>query len=206
MMERTQSQIDASRRNGALSHGPATLEGKQKSSRNSLRHGFRSAPSEPPAHDPNRHVFEKLRALYFRRFTPRTPEEHTLVDMAVHCAFQLARIHQAERAMPLEFDPNTIVMLDRFGRYRASFERTFLKVIKELDQMQSKRTGDRAEKATPDTGRGRACPAHATLAAAASAGALPNEPAVTPIAASPAVPERPESPQPALASPPTGPR
>ena len=47
-ISRSPAQQEASRRNGALSHGPVTDHGKPRSSQNPLRHGLRSQRLFPP--------------------------------------------------------------------------------------------------------------------------------------------------------------
>ena len=74
----TERQSESARINGAKSHGPISAEGKEKSSRNSLRHGCTATNTlllacEDPG-DLDR-MLEKYNAMY----KPTTLEEHDLV-------------------------------------------------------------------------------------------------------------------------------
>ena len=74
----TERQSESARINGAKSHGPISAEGKEKSSRNSLRHGCTASHTlllacEDPG-DLDR-MLEKYNAMY----KPTTLEEHDLV-------------------------------------------------------------------------------------------------------------------------------
>jgi len=78
-MQRTQKQVDASRRNGALSHGPTTPEGKLRSSLNSFTHGLDAAyPITLTAE--SKEAFADLRRRYHNHFAPATIVESQLVD------------------------------------------------------------------------------------------------------------------------------
>ena len=50
----TQEQIDANRRNGGLSNGPKTAEGKAASSKNAIKHGLLSDEALLPGEDEDR--------------------------------------------------------------------------------------------------------------------------------------------------------
>ena len=77
----SQRRIDASRANGARSHGPATPEGKQRSAMNAIRHGLLSQTVVLDGEDPE--AFTTLLAAYVERFQPADRVELALVeDMA----------------------------------------------------------------------------------------------------------------------------
>jgi hypothetical protein len=79
--ERTEAQQQASRQNGALSHGPVTEEGKAISSRNALHHGLFADTILIPGESPE--AFQRLLASQILEFEPQTPNELMLVEAMV---------------------------------------------------------------------------------------------------------------------------
>jgi hypothetical protein len=79
--ERSEAQKEASRLNGAQSHGPVTEEGKAISSRNSLRHGLVANTIFIPGEAPEE--FQCLLAGQVLEFEPRTHNELMLVEAMV---------------------------------------------------------------------------------------------------------------------------
>ncbi len=81
-MFRTESQRNASRENGAKSHGPVTPEGKERSSRNAARHGlFSDSVLLQPE---NRAAWNQLAEDLVARFNPADNVELAIIhDMAV---------------------------------------------------------------------------------------------------------------------------
>jgi hypothetical protein len=85
----TKAQIEAARRNGALSHGPTSPEGKAISSRNAISHGFTArhlhlSPDEQAS-------FDAHRAIYYEEFLPQTAYHRHLTDQCATASWQLAR-------------------------------------------------------------------------------------------------------------------
>jgi hypothetical protein len=139
-MARTVAQIDASRRNGAKSRGPVTAAGRLNSSRNALKHGFRAAETENTIEEHNREEYEKLRRAYLEEYRPQGPTESTLLDVVIHAAWQLYRIREKEARSPIEFGVlGSFGPSERLARYRASFERSMFKAMKELAAVQEER-------------------------------------------------------------------
>jgi hypothetical protein len=90
----TDKQREASRINGAKSRGPVSVEGRARSSRNSLRHGFCSSvvvlPHEDQAH------FEQLRDSYIDDFQPANQSQLDLVETMVAAQWRLNRFLEVE--------------------------------------------------------------------------------------------------------------
>jgi hypothetical protein len=89
---------DTARANGAKSRGPKTAEGREKSSRNSLRHGFTSLNTVLLAcEDPD--AFQQLLAEYISTYRPETAAEKDLVEEMVAARWRIRRIWTAETAL-----------------------------------------------------------------------------------------------------------
>ncbi len=79
--ERSEAQKEASRLNGAQSHGPVTEEGKAISARNALRHGLVANTILIPGESAEE--FRRLLAGQIVEFEPQTPNELMLVEAMV---------------------------------------------------------------------------------------------------------------------------
>ncbi len=84
----------ASRRNGAMSQGPKTDEGKQISSQNSLRHGLFSETIK--FDDDEMALVRTLRVDLFKRQLPGSPLERNVVESMVNVRVKLCRLDKLE--------------------------------------------------------------------------------------------------------------
>jgi hypothetical protein len=86
---RTPAQIEASRLNGAKSHGPTTPEGKQRSSQNAVKHGLtaRTVVLCAESHE----LFEQLEQDYIDSLQPSTILELHLVQRIAVAEWRLRR-------------------------------------------------------------------------------------------------------------------
>jgi hypothetical protein len=90
----TQEQIEANRRNGKLSKGPTTKEGKAISAKNARQHGLLSCEVLLPTEDAARfcEVAQRLR----EELGPQTELESMLVDRIIGTIWRLQRISKIE--------------------------------------------------------------------------------------------------------------
>ena len=88
---RTPAQIEASRRNGARSHGPKTPEGKAISSMNALRHGMTAKALLLTNEDPEAYI--QLANAYYEKFQPADDVERDLVDEMVIAKWRQRRAY-----------------------------------------------------------------------------------------------------------------
>src|SRR5688572_32553336 len=94
----TEAKRNANRRNATKSTGPRTTEGKARSSRNALKHGFcASASSLTPLED--RHAYESYTRSIIDSVHPATAMEEDLAQRIADLSWRLRRIPDAESAL-----------------------------------------------------------------------------------------------------------
>ncbi len=147
--------ITASKRNGRLSRGPATSEGRQASARNSLRHGLLAQTivlddESQPFFDELLHEFtlehqpstpsacalvQKLTTAYWRQMRSWSIEK-SIVDeeMALHDSDCPPAV-RAARAFRGLADQSRV--LDLIHRYETSFDRQFNRALDQLVSLPS---------------------------------------------------------------------
>ncbi len=111
----SQLRSDTARANGAKSRGPKTAETKEKSSRNSLRHGF-TARNIILLECESGDEFQKMEDDFAATYQPATPAEQDLVDEMVIARWRINRIRTIE----------TVIMDCEMVRKKAEIEKTFL--------------------------------------------------------------------------------
>ena len=100
---RTQKQIEASRRNGARSKGPVTVEGRARSSRNAITHGLSSRAVVLRSEDQEQ--FDRLPGSYMDYWCPASQIEADLVHDIVAARWRLSRVPAIETAaLDVEMD------------------------------------------------------------------------------------------------------
>ena len=92
----SQRRIDASRANGAISHGPVTPEGKLICSQNATRHGLtaNTVVVTNESHD----KFEALMQNYIEELRPASPIQMDLVEQMSVAKWRQRRVWSAETA------------------------------------------------------------------------------------------------------------
>jgi hypothetical protein len=93
---RTESQIEASRANGAKSRGPVTAEGKHNSSRNAIKHGLLAETVVLKGELEER--FIEVLADLEQELQPETPIECTLVEKMAVARWRQRRLWGMEKA------------------------------------------------------------------------------------------------------------
>ena len=89
---------ETSRANGAKSHGPKTPEGREKSSRNSLKHGF-TAKSTIVLECENKEQFQEMLGYYKITYQPGSGVEEDLVTDMVACRWRMQRLRAIETSL-----------------------------------------------------------------------------------------------------------
>ena len=90
----TRSKSETARNNGAKSHGPATPEGRTKSSQNSTTHGLTAKSIVLPGE--SKEEYQLLFDAYIEQFDPQGLVEMELVETMTAARWRLRRLNQIE--------------------------------------------------------------------------------------------------------------
>ena len=156
---------DTARTNGAKSHGPATPEGRAKSSQNRTSHGLTAKSIVLPGE--SNEEYQLLFAGYIEQFAPQGVVETELVETMAAARWRLRRLNQIEtnllstelvrRAEAIDAEFNDMEDGDRLAwvfqkladhgqtlallvRYEATITRSYDRAFKQLRTLQSDRT------------------------------------------------------------------
>jgi len=143
--------IEANRLNPQT--GPRSIEGKAASSMNALKTGIYAESAV--IRGESAAVLQQLAAEYHERFSPATPEERFLVDTLVHDEWLLRRFRRIEAQLFLYemedyLEDEEVELARAFHAYAPTFarlqrriseaERSYLRVLKELERLRATRT------------------------------------------------------------------
>ena len=113
----TLKQIEAARRNGALSRGPVSAEGRARSAHNSLKHGLTSKKMFVLDNE-KEDVFHHIIALVRADHAPETALEEEICMAIAHAHWRLRRLWVTECAMfDRQMDSGEPGLRDAFNRY-----------------------------------------------------------------------------------------
>ena len=137
------------RANSQHSTGPRTEAGKQRSSRNALRHGLCAASPVLPSED--RTAYEQHLREFFGEYQPATPTERHLVQELADTSWRLNRIPMLEAELLTEADKlrvrrdamvlisDTTRILATLGLHGQRLSRQFSKTLRDLCALQAER-------------------------------------------------------------------
>jgi hypothetical protein len=131
----SEKQIAANRRNAQLSTGPKTEEGKAVSSRNALKHGFRShyflQPYQGTEH------YDSLLADLFAEHQPQTVTEQAYVERIAIAMFRLVMI---ERSVAIQVGYNSSMKtMQPYWEQIEKLERSVDRSVNQLRKLQKDR-------------------------------------------------------------------
>jgi hypothetical protein len=137
----TKAQIAANRANSKKSTGPTTPEGKAKSARNAITHGFAASTHFLDGEDPE--DFYGLMHSLVHEFQPATTMEQILVEKIVHNQWLSLRAirlqNDALRYRMESYTGETPHDLGLLIRYQTAADRAFHKAHAELVKVQKER-------------------------------------------------------------------
>jgi hypothetical protein len=125
---------------GNGSTGPRTAAGKQRSSRNALRHGLAATDIYVAEHE--QEEFDAFKSDLLREIQPIGPTQMILFNALLLASWNQLRIARMEselldRGPEALKDPETRKALELLNRYQARHERSFYRARKEIEQLQT---------------------------------------------------------------------
>jgi hypothetical protein len=134
-----QRRAATNRANSQHSTGPRTEPGKQRSSRNALRHGLTAQTAVLPTEDPA--TYQRHIQQFLDEYQPATATETQLVHEIANTAWRQNRIPLLEAELFSQNpSPQTLIpMLATLGLHGSRLSRQFQKAIDQLREIQDER-------------------------------------------------------------------
>ena len=107
------SRVEANRQNARKSTGPRTVEGKQRSSLNALRHGLASVSILAPRRGEDAWEFSLLRTALMEQYQPANITEAQLVELVASTFIRVRRSEAIDTAL---MDGSMAAIQNRNGR------------------------------------------------------------------------------------------
>jgi hypothetical protein len=127
----------ANERNAQKSTGPATAEGRDRSSRNATTHGLASREALLASEDAE--AFQLHMESFLHNYRPKSDAEKFYVIQMAEAAWRLRRVRKFESAaLDSSTDPSsdeTVNKLIKLSRYEAAIERTYYRALRELKDL-----------------------------------------------------------------------
>lgn len=116
----SEKQLEANRTNGAKSTGPTSLDGKDRSKMNAVKHGLTSRPGLITEGDGRESIedYEHLRTSLVEEFAPETLYDAIRVDHIADLSWRAQRAQRAELAV-LRGPRNAVSLRARMARTQA---------------------------------------------------------------------------------------
>src|SRR5215472_6263055 len=130
---------EANRRNAQLSTGPKTVEGKTRSSQNSITHAIFVTKFLDRATPETVAEIEELAAGLRDYYKPQGIVEEILVQKIVVETARYGRVLGLEQPEPGATRPYLLHCLDKVMRYTTSTSRAMYRAIEELERLQAAR-------------------------------------------------------------------
>jgi hypothetical protein len=164
----TDLQIEANRRNAQLSTGPKTVQGKEASRMNALKHGLTA--QQVTLFDERAEDFEAFHTEILGALAPQGWVEFALAERAVLCAWRLRRAYRIETGLfrkarkawgnGTAASTNQIAVvfmrlaseeddLSKLTRYETSLERACQRALQALERRQASRSESLIFRPTP---------------------------------------------------------
>lgn len=147
----TEKQLTANQKNAQLSTGPATLEGKIRSSKNATKHGLLSKDLVVSGEKTSE--YQAFRQNLIETFQPEGTMEVLLVEKIACLAWRQRRAIQAEsmlfhKGLSNEWNRKSLESffqgrdgdcLQNLSRYEANIEKNFYRALHQLKELQKVR-------------------------------------------------------------------
>jgi len=142
--------VEANRRNAQLSTGPKTVEGKGRSSQNSITHAIFVTKFLERATPETVAEIEELAAGLRDYYNPQCIVEEILVQKIVVETARYGRVLGLEQPEPGATRPYLLHCLDKVMRYTTSTSRALYRAIEELERHQAARKAREESAASMD--------------------------------------------------------